>query len=134
MSAFFSALGKLYLETPALYELDTSAEGFSVTVGDDSEQSVLVFRRMAKNGDELVVACNFCPVLRENYRVGVAKAGTLSPILSTAESRFGGDGTALSEIPVRNTPSHGLPFSAHLTLPKSSVTFYLLKAASGNII
>ena len=134
MSAFFSALGKLYLETPALYELDTSAEGFSVTVGDDSEQSVLVFRRMAKNGDELVVACNFCPVLRENYRVGVAKAGTLSPILSTAESRFGGDGTALLEIPVRNTPSHGLPFSAHLTLPKSSVTFYLLKAASGNII
>ncbi|MBE6567533.1 MAG: 1,4-alpha-glucan branching protein GlgB [Ruminococcaceae bacterium] len=126
ISALFSALGKLYLETPALYELDTSPDGFSLTVADDSDQSVVVFRRMARSGDEVIVACNFCPVKREEYRIGVSRRGKLIPIFSSEDVRFGGSGTPLKAVSAVNTPSHGLPCSATLTLPPLSVTFYSL--------
>jgi len=127
MSAFFSALGKLYLETPALHEQDFSPDGFALTVADDTEQGVLVFRRIAQAGDEVIVVCNFCPVLREDYRIGVSASGMLVPIFSSDEARFGGRGTAVPPSDTRDAPSHGLPFSASLVLPPLSVTFYALQ-------
>ena len=126
MSAFFSALGRLYLDTPALYELDTSREGFSLIVSDDSEQNVLIFRRISRGGDEIIVCCNFSPVRRENYRFGVPARGRLLPIFSSDEERFGGGGTPLSAVDIETLPSHGRPLSASLTLPPTSVTFYFL--------
>ena len=127
MSAFFSALGKLYLDTPALYEQDTKKEGFSLLVGDDSEQNVLIFRRIAKNGDSVVVCCNFSPVKRENYRFGIPQAGRITPLFSSVDERFGGCGTPMIPVEGEPIPSHGLPFSVSLTLPSSSVTLYSMQ-------
>lgn len=126
-SAFFSALGRLYLDTPALYELDTEREGFSLIVSDDSEQNVLIFRRIARSGDEIIVCCNFCPVRRERYRFGVPARGRLTPVFSSDDARFGGYGTPLLSVDAEPRASHGLPFSASVTLPPSSVTFYSLE-------
>ena len=127
LSAFFAALGALYRETPALYELDTQREGFSLTVADDTEQSVLVFRRIARNGDEVIAVCNFCPVLREDYRFGVSAGGTLLPIFSTEEERFGGRGFSFEPVTVLDTPSHGLSHSISVSVLPMSVTLYTLQ-------
>ena len=127
MSAFFSALGALYRDTPALYELDTKENGFALTVADDAEQSVLVFRRIAKNGDEVIAVCNFCPVLRECYRFGVPEGTALVPIFSTEEERFGGGGCSLAPVPIYDVPSHGLTHSVSVSVLPMSVTLYTLQ-------
>lgn len=127
MSEFVSALNRLYLDTPALYERDTDEGGFALIAADDYEQSVVAFRRIGKRGDEIIAVCNFCPVLRENYRIGTPEGKRLSPIFSSDEGRFGGTDVLLAPVPIESEPFHGLDHSAVLTLPPMSVTLYKLQ-------
>src|SRR5579862_3633610 len=70
-------LNRLYRETPALYELDFSEAGFSWIDCDDADESVISFLRLAGSGaPPILVACNFTPVPRESYRLGVPRGGT----------------------------------------------------------
>ena len=124
---FVRALNRFYLDTPALYECDTSPEGLLLLSADDSVQSVIAFARVAKNGDTVVALCNFCPVMRTDYRVGVPEGKHLTPIFSSDEGRFGGTDTLLSSVPVEKVPFHGRETSAVFTLPPMSVTLYALK-------
>ena len=127
MSALISALGELYQKTPALYEGDYTAGGFSVIASDDREKSIVSFRRRCAAGDEVIVVCNFCPVLRENYRIGIPYAGTLVPIFCSEDERFGGAGAYLSPTPAQPIPYHGLPSSAPLRVPPLSVSYYQIR-------
>ncbi len=112
-------LNALYRNEPALYELDFEADGFEWIDANDSDASVLTYLRKGRSTDvPLLVACNFTPVPRLNYRVGVPEGGLWRELLNTDAAAYGGSGQGnmggLSATPV---PSHGRPYSLNLTLP-----------------
>ncbi|WP_242984926.1 alpha amylase C-terminal domain-containing protein, partial [Clostridium sp. 2-1] len=80
---FFRDLNHFYLDTPALWQVDFSWEGFSWISNDDYTQSVIAFRRIDKEGGEVLAVCNFLPVRRDNYSVGVPAAGIYAEIFSS---------------------------------------------------
>ena len=120
-------LNTLYTETPALYELDFEEAGFEWIEGGDSEQSVVSFLRRAKDPeDHVLVVCNFTPVVREDYRVGVPGEATYKEALNTDSNEYGGSGVTNTTVAAENIPSNGREHSIALTLPPLAVT--LLKA------
>ena len=124
MQDFVRTLNRLYLDTPALWENDSDWGGFQWIAPDDRDNSVISFRRLSRKGQEVLVICNFCPVLREDYRLGVPKAGWYVPILNSDDEKFGGAGTALSPLHAEKIPSHGQDYSAAFRVLPLSVTLY----------
>ena len=121
---FFRAVNQFYLSRPELWEIDFSWEGFEWISNDDYQQSVIAFRRKAKDGRELVAVCNFVPVQRENYCIGVPYRGTWAEVFSSDAKEFGGGGvTNGKEIKTQDVPMHGCEQSVSLTLPENSVFF-----------
>ena len=122
--AFFKAVNHFYLSRPELWEIDFSWEGFEWISNDDYQQSVIAFRRKAKDGRELVAVCNFVPVQRENYCIGVPIRGTWAEVFTSDATAFGGGGvTNGSAIKTQDVPMHGCEQSVSLTLPGCSVFF-----------
>ena len=122
--AFFKAVNHFYLSRPELWEIDFSWEGFEWISNDDYKQSVIAFRRKAKDGRELVAVCNFVPVQRENYCIGVPYRGMWAEVFSSDAKEFGGGGvTNGSSIKTQDVPMHGCEQSVSLTLPGDSVFF-----------
>jgi 1,4-alpha-glucan branching enzyme len=111
-------LNRLYRFERALHELDCDPAGFHWIVPNDAERSVLVYERVARNGEVVLVALNFTPVPRENYRIGVPTAGVWEEILNTDAVELGGSGIGnlggLEATPVR---AHGRELSLSLFLP-----------------
>ncbi len=92
LKAFVKKLNHIYLKYPALWEIDYSWEGFKWLVSDDKNNSVIAFSRKDKNGDEIIIACNFTPVSREKYSFGVEREGVYEVILNSDSEEFGGSG------------------------------------------
>jgi 1,4-alpha-glucan branching enzyme len=109
----------LYRREPAMFEVDDSFAGFEWIDFRDAEASVIAFVRFAKNRtDFLVFVCNFTPVPRHGYRIGVPSAGEYHEIFNTDSAMFGGSnmgngGSVIAE-PVS---SHGRPASVRVVLP-----------------
>ncbi len=120
---FVKELNKFYLKNKTLYEIDYSWEGFSWIANDDRDQSVIAFKRMDKEDNELIVVCNFVPVERKDYLVGVNK-GSYQTVFSTDWVKFGGE-TKVSrkKIESDSVAMHGYDNSISLTLPPLSVTY-----------
>jgi 1,4-alpha-glucan branching enzyme len=120
-----SDLNRLYKEEPALHELDFDAAGFHWIDCNDSQQSALSMMRKGRSRqDTLIIACNFTPVPRQNYRVGARKAGFWSEILNSDARDYGGSGQGnLGGIEAAPISFHGLPFSLNLTLPPLGMVF-----------
>jgi len=112
-------LNALYRTTPALHELDCEAEGFAWIDANDSDQSVVTFLRQGKDGKGLVVfVCNFTPVVRPNYRVGVPVGGFYEERLNTDAEAYGGTNVGNSGgVEAHAEPMHGRPYSVVLKLP-----------------
>jgi 1,4-alpha-glucan branching enzyme len=119
-------LNRLYRDSPALHARDCEAEGFRWIVADDAAQSVFAWLRFAGAEDKPVAAiCNFTPVPRDGYRIGLPFAGRWREVLNTDASVFGGSGLGnLGAVDAIAHPSHGLPASAVLLLPPLA-TLYL---------
>ena len=124
MQAFVKELNHFYLDTPQLWENDSDWDGFQWIDCDDRDRSIVTFRRRSRSGRELVVICNFCPVVRERYRVGLPKAGWYVPALNTDEARFGGYGFMARPQKAEKEPYQNLPYSAEFYIPPMSVTYY----------
>lgn len=92
LQLFFAEMNHFYLEHPALWEDDGSWDGFQWINPDDSDRSILSYRRIGRNGEELTVVVNFTPVVYENYEIGVSHAGSYEEILNSDDERFGGSG------------------------------------------
>ena len=108
-----------------MWEVDFTWEGFQWISNDDYTQSCISFRRIDKSGNEIIIVCNFQPVLRENYRIGVPFAGTYKEVLNTEWSEFGGCGISNgTAIVTDDIPMHGLEQSMSLTLPPLSVMYF----------
>ncbi|GIW43643.1 MAG: 1,4-alpha-glucan branching enzyme GlgB [Candidatus Binatia bacterium] len=111
-------LNRLYRQQAALHDCDCAATGFRWVDCHDSEQSTLSYLRFSEAGETALVVCNFTPVPRTGFRVGVPQGGFWREILNTDSAYYGGsnmgnDGGVLAE-PV---PSHGFKDSVVLTLP-----------------
>ena len=123
---FVRDLNLFYLNNKAFWEEDTSWQGFEWISCDDNENSVVSFVRRARSGEEILVVCNFCPVVRKNYRIGVFKEGRYKPIFSSDKLMYGGKGTRIASVKSKNIPMHGQENSIALTLPAMCVTYYKL--------
>jgi 1,4-alpha-glucan branching enzyme len=124
-------LGRLYRSEPALHELDCQPAGFEWIDCNDAAASVITFIRRGKSSEDVVlVACNFTPVTRLNYRVGATCPGMWREILNTDAAEYGGSGQGnMGGVEASPVPSHGRPFSLDLTLPPLAAIF--LKSSGG---
>ena len=117
-------LNHLYLNNPAFWQNDYSWDGFRWISCDDRDNSVIAFRRIDDKGHEIIGICNFCPVKREHYRIGLPKPGIYEVMLNSDEKKYGGWGTELPVITAEASPWGELPYSSDFTLPPLSVLFY----------
>ena len=126
-------LNRLYRAESALYVHDCEAEGFRWIVVDDALQSVYAWLRVGNAEDAPIAAiCNFTPVPRDNYRIGLPFAGVWREIMNTDAEHYGGSGLGnWGAVRAEERPSHGFPASAALTLPPLA-TLYLRFEATEN--
>jgi 1,4-alpha-glucan branching enzyme len=119
MQKYVQTLNRLYESEPALYEVDDSWEGFQWLELRDNENSTLAFLRRAKDPDnELIIALNFTPVPRQNYRIGVPKPGYYQEILNSDSSEFwGNDVGNLGGVQSEDMGWGGHFHSLNLTIP-----------------
>lgn len=121
-------LNHFYKQSPAFWQVDYSWEGFSWLVSDDNTNSCISFIRKDEKGESVVVVCNFTPVQRDNYCIGLPYAGTLTTVFNSDEEQFGGKGIPIAKrITAKETPMHGYPYSFSITLPPMSVVYLKLK-------
>jgi len=119
-------LNYFYRNEPALYQLDFAMEGFEWVDFHDWENSVISFLRKGKNTqDILLVVCNFTPVPRKNYRIGVPRGGYWIEALNSDAPVYGGSGQGnFGGLEAASIPSHGKSHSLSLTIPPLSVLFF----------
>ena len=115
-----------YRTEPALHELDFTSEGFEWVDFHDWEESILSFLRKGKTtNDFILTVCNFTPVPRLNYRVGVPRGGFWKEMLNSDATLYGGSGCGNSGgAEATPVPAHGRHHSLSLTLPPLSVLFF----------
>ena len=129
MQNFSKTINELYKKTPALWQIDYDWSGFSWISNDDVDNSVIAFRRMDKDGKEIVAVCNFTPVERDNYRIGVPRAGSYKVLLNTDSEDFGGSGKGTNaSVRSQKIPMHGFDNSISLDLPGLSVIYLRVPA------
>ncbi|HEY8506621.1 MAG TPA: 1,4-alpha-glucan branching protein GlgB [Gemmataceae bacterium] len=118
-------LNRVYRELAALHEQDLSGDGFEWIDGSDAENSVLCYLRKGRSGSPVLVVCNFTPVVRRNYRVGVPSVGFWKEILNSDAPIYGGSGQGnfggVRAVPIAY---HGRPASVSLTLPPLAVVMF----------
>lgn len=120
----FRDLNRLHLKVPALHAQDFRAEGFQWIDCHDAGQSVLSFLRWDPAGNFVIVLCNFTPVPRQDYRIGVLRAGTYREIFNSDAAAYGGSNVGNPPKSSDDLPWSGLPASLALTLPPLA-TLYL---------
>ncbi|MBQ7118489.1 MAG: 1,4-alpha-glucan branching protein GlgB [Clostridia bacterium] len=128
LKAYVKKLNHIYLKYPALWEIDYSWEGFKWLVSDDKNNSVIAFSRKDKNGDEIIIACNFTPVCREKYSFGVDREGVYEVILNSDSEEFGGSGLGTkTRVSSKKVPMHGFENSITVDLPGLSCVLFRVK-------
>lgn len=122
-------LNTLYKSQPALYEKQFSPEGFEWINYSDHENAVMTYIRKGNDTkNDLIVICNFTPVVRENYRIGIPRKGELVEVFNSDAKIFGGSGVQQSgKLKVEATPYDGRDYSIALTLPPLAISVLKMK-------
>ena len=128
MQAYVKALNHFYLATPQLWEQDTDWRGFEWISHEDNRNNIIAFRRVAKDGSDIVVVVNFSPEEQQEYRIGVPITGTYEEIFTSDKTEFGGNGMANGKLKTENKPMHGQEQSIVLKIPRFGVLFFKGKA------
>lgn len=102
---------------PALHQRDVDHDGFEWIVDQDRANSVFAFLRKGNNGAPVLVLCNFTPVPRSGYRVGVDRPGRYREIINTDAAIYGGSGLHNGELQTEAIAAHGRALSLCLTVP-----------------
>ncbi len=121
-------LNWLYRREAALFEVDDSYQGFEWIDLQDSESSIITFIRFARNREDFIVfACNFTPVPREGYRIGVPKGGLYRELFNTDSELFGGANVGnAGAVMADEIAFHGRPASLNVTIPPLAVVAFKL--------
>lgn len=119
-------LNIFYGREPALYELDFELEGFEWIDSSDWEKSIISFLRKGKSSENIVlVVCNFTPVIRSDYRIGVSAGGLWKEILNSDGREYGGSGHGnFGGVKADPIKIHGRQHSLSLTLPPLSILVF----------
>ena len=125
--AFSRDINHFYKNNDALWSNDQNWEGFRWLQPDDGSSSILAFTR-SSGRQELLVICNFTPVLRESYQLGVPRPGTYAPVFCSDETRYGGTGQLSAPAVSEAVPFRDCACSAVFRVPPMSVTFYACPA------
>ena len=128
MQAYVKALNHFYLATPQLWEQDTDWRGFEWISHEDNRNNIIAFRRVAKDGSDIVVVVNFSPEEQQEYRIGVPITGTYEEVFTSDKTEFGGSGMANGKLKTENKPMHGQEQSIVLKIPRFGVLFFKGKA------
>jgi 1,4-alpha-glucan branching enzyme len=125
-------LNRFYRNTPALFEMDFDPKGFQWIDCNDNFRSILSFLRFGKNdGEAVAFVCNFTPVPRHNYRIGVPWKGRWEEALNSDSQFYGGSGMGnLGGVIAEAMPAHGRDFSLNLILPPLAIV--VLKGSKFN--
>ena len=124
-------LNAAYRAQSALYSGDCEARGFQWVVADDSGQSVYAWLRRGEDGDPpVLILCNFTPVPRPSYRVGVPFSGRWREVLNTDSALYGGSGQGnMGAVEAGPHPAHGQPASAVFVLPPLATLYFVYDPA-----
>ncbi len=128
-------LNHLYLREAALHDGDFAAEGFEWIDFSDQESSVVGFLRHSLSGSRpVLVVCNFTPVERSNYLMGVPKGGLWRELLNSDALEYGGSGRGnLGMVSAYRRFRHGQDYSLSLTLPPLSLVILAPQADAEDI-
>ncbi len=117
-------LNRAYREEPALHLFDCKPAGFEWVDCADWQGSTVSFLRKGAGGESILVACNFTPVPRLGYRIGVPCGGTWREIFNSDAAEYGGGGMGnLGAVQAEAVPAHGRGFSLPLLLPPLAALF-----------
>ena len=130
MKDFVRELNHFYLNHSQLWENDSDWGGFRWNEPDDRNGSVVAFSRYDRKGREVLAVCNFTPVMRENYRLGLAKPYWYVPALNSDQSRFGGWGNEIYPVKAEKAPHRDFAYSGSFRVPPMSVTYYVSQRVS----
>jgi len=126
MMRWVGDLNRLYRAEPALHELDEDPAGFEWVDANDAANSVLSFLRQGRSTKDLIlVVCNFTPVPRLNYRVGVPREGHWMEVMNSDAPMYGGSGLGnMGGVDTAPVAWHGRPVSLNITLPPLGAVFF----------
>lgn len=126
MQHWVEDLNIFYRQEPALYELEAHPAGFEWIDSNDSEQSVITFLRKSKSGHRIaVVACNFTPIPRPNYQIGVPFGGFWQEALNSDAEWYGGSNMGnMGGVEAIMEPYHGRPCRLAVTLPPLAIVVF----------
>ncbi len=124
MQKYVKDLNMFYLSRSELWENDFDWSGFEWISNDDSDQSIISFIRTDKHSKRLLIVCNFCPIKREKYRLGVPVSGIYKPVFSSDYLKYGGSGTRIRSVKSQKIPFHGRRESISITVQPMSTVFY----------
>lgn len=125
MQTWVRDLNHFYLDQRPLWHNDSDPDGFRWIRMDDCDHSLLAFTRIDRKGAEVLVICNFCPVVWDHCRIGLPKKGCWIPALSSDSQKYGGTGVPVGAVRTEPVSCDGLDFSAEFTIPPLSVNFYV---------
>lgn len=122
---FSKNLNHFYLEHPQFWERDFSWEGFGWISNDDFKQSIIIFRRFDKKGNEIIVVCNFVPVERKSYCFGVPYWGKYTEVFNSSSK----DGSPCTNGTVESVEEsmHGFEQSICITIPAFSAMYFTVE-------
>ncbi|HEY6006908.1 MAG TPA: alpha amylase C-terminal domain-containing protein [Geobacteraceae bacterium] len=125
LQRYVQALNRLYAEEGPLHEVDFESQGFEWIDFRDTEKGIISFvRRGRQQGDHLVLVCNFTPVPREGYRIGVPEGCFYEEILNSDGVEFGGSGVGNGQgVFAAARPWQGRPYSVELVIPPLAIVF-----------
>ena len=118
-------LNGLYLSEGPLHEIDDNWSGFQWSQANDSDNSVISFLRWDRNGHAVLCITNFSSVSQPVYRMGLPVAGTLTPLFSSEETKYGGKGnTNCDTVTTENVPWNNMQYSVVLSIPALATVYY----------
>ena len=124
LQAFSKELNHFYTAHPALWQIDYSWEGFQWISSDDNSNSVIAFRRIDRDGKDLITVFNFTPNDHEDYRIGVPEKGTYKVVMDTALKKYGGTKPRLcGTYKTKKIPMHNMEQSNSLKLRVMSALY-----------
>jgi len=125
-------LNRIYRSEPAMHELDTDPNGFEwIDCNDHLSSTISLVRKGKSPKQHVVVVCNFTPVPRMGYRLGVPEAGFWRELLNSDGKEYGGSGLGnLGGVEAEAEAAHGRPYSLNLTLPPLGALFLKAEASS----